>query len=74
MRNDLVLYLAPEEPKLPNGPRGESLIQRLVGETIAFIEAHKDKPFLACLSFYAVHGPIQITSPLWSKYLEKAAR
>jgi hypothetical protein len=53
-------YFSPwKNPNLPNGPRGESLTQRLASETIAFIEEHKDKPFLAYLSFYAVHGPIQ---------------
>ena len=68
-------YFAPwKNPNLPSGPRGESLTQRLASETIAFIEQHQDKPFLAYLSFYAVHGPIQTTKPLWSKYREKAAK
>ena len=47
---------------------------RLANETISFIEQHQDKPFLAYLSFYAVHGPIQTTRPLWSKYRDKASR
>ena len=63
-----------EEPNLPSGPKGESLTQRLASETISFIEQHTDKPFLAYLSFYAVHGPIQTTKPLWSKYREKASK
>jgi arylsulfatase A-like enzyme len=68
-------YFSPwKNPNLPNGPKGESLTQRLASETIAFIEEHKDKPFLAYLSFYAVHGPIQTTRPLWSKYREKASQ
>ncbi len=68
-------YFAPwKNPNLPSGPRGESLTQRLASETIAFMEQHKDRPFLAYLSFYAVHGPIQTTKPLWSKYREKAAK
>ena len=68
-------YFAPwQNPNLPSGPRGESLTQRLASETIAFLEQHKDQPFLAYLSFYAVHGPIQTTQPLWSKYREKAAK
>ena len=41
-------------------------------ETAKFIEAHKDKPFLAFLSFYSVHGPIQTTPELWKKYRDKA--
>lgn len=68
-------YYAPwDNPKLPSGPRGESLTLRLANETIAFMEQHKDQPFLAYLAFYAVHGPIQTTKPLWQKYREKAAQ
>ena len=68
-------YYAPwQNPNLPSGPRGESLTLRLANETISFIEQHKDRPFLAYLSFYAVHGPIQTTKPLWDKYREKASK
>lgn len=67
-------YYAPwENPSLPSGPGGESLTDRLATETISFIEQHRDKPFLAYLSFYAVHGPIQTTQPLWKKYRAKAS-
>lgn len=67
-------YFAPwKNPNLPSGPNGEELSHRLAKETISFIEQHRDKPFLAYLSFYAVHGPIQTTQPLWSKYRNKAA-
>lgn len=68
-------YFSPwQNPNLPSGPPGESLTQRLASETMAFIEEHQDKPFLAYLSFYAVHGPIQTTKPLWSKYRDKASK
>jgi arylsulfatase A-like enzyme len=68
-------YYSPwKNPNLPNGPKGEPLTQRLASETIAFIEQNRDKPFLAYLSFYAVHGPIQTSKPLWNKYREKASR
>ncbi|MCY2991528.1 MAG: sulfatase [Planctomycetota bacterium] len=68
-------YFSPwQNPNLPSGPPGESLTQRLASETMAFIEQHQDKPFLAYLSFYAVHGPIQTTKPLWSKYRDKASK
>lgn len=68
-------YYAPwKNPNLPSGPPGESLTLRLAAETISFIENHKDGPFLAYLSFYAVHGPIQTTKPLWSKYRDKASQ
>lgn len=66
-------YFAPwQNPNLESGPDGESLTLRLGQETAKFIEDHKDKPFLAYLSFYAVHGPIQTTPDLWKKYREKA--
>jgi len=61
-----------QNPNLESGPAGESLTLRLGRETAAFIEANKDKPFLAYLSFYTVHAPIQTTPKLWKKYREKA--
>ena len=67
-------YFSPwENPNLPPGPAGESLPLRLGRETAAFIESNKDHPFLAYLSFYSVHGPIQTTPALWKKYRDKAA-
>lgn len=66
-------YFAPwKNPKLLNGPDGQSLTQRLADETISFMEQHKEGPFLAYLSFYAVHSPLQTTKPLWQKYRDKA--
>ena len=61
-------------PNLESGPNGESLTLRLGQETANFIETHKDHPFLAYLSFYTVHGPIQTTHALWKKYREKAKK
>ncbi len=57
---------------LEDGPAGESLPLRLGQETAKFIETHKDEPFLAYLSFYSVHAPIQTTEELRAKYLAKA--
>lgn len=66
-------YFAPYvNPNLEQGPDGESLTLRLGRETADFIESSKDKPFLAYLSFYTVHGPIQTTPELWKKYRDKA--
>ncbi|MDX1564633.1 MAG: sulfatase [Phycisphaeraceae bacterium] len=66
-------FFAPwKNPNLPSGPDGESLTLRLGRETAQFIEQNKDKPFLAYLSFYTVHAPIQTTEKLWSKYRRKA--
>ncbi len=67
-------YFSPwENPNLEAGPAGESLPLRLGRETASFIEAHREQPFLAYLSFYSVHSPIQTTQPLWQKYRDKAA-
>lgn len=66
-------YFAPWiNPKLENGPDGESLPLRLARETAGFIEQNQDKPFFAFLSFYSVHGPIQTTEALCEKYRKKA--
>jgi len=67
-------YYAPwENPNLPSGPRGQSLTQRLADETISFLEHNTNRPFLAYLAFYAVHGPVQTSKPLWEKYRAKAS-
>ena len=66
-------YAPWKNPRLPSGPAGQSLTQRLADETITFIEQNTKQPFLAYLSFYAVHGPIQTTKPRWEKFRAKAA-
>ncbi|TWU07884.1 sulfatase [Stieleria varia] len=66
-------YFSPwKNPELPSGPDGQSLPIRLAQETVDFIDTHRDQPFLAYLSFYSVHGPIQTTPELWQKYRDKA--
>ncbi|MBN1489468.1 MAG: sulfatase-like hydrolase/transferase, partial [Phycisphaerae bacterium] len=68
-------YFSPwDNPNLASGPPGESLPIRLGRETAAFIEANKDGPFFAYLSFYSVHNPIQTTPQLWKKYRDKAVQ
>ncbi len=68
-------YFAPyNNPKMTDGPVGESLPQRLGQETAKFIDDHAREPFFAYLSFYSVHGPIQSTKPLWAKYQGKAEK
>ncbi len=68
-------YFSPySNPKMESGPKGELLPLRLGRETADWIEAHKNEPFLAYLSFYSVHGPIQSTEALWKKYRDKAAK
>ncbi len=66
-------YFAPwTNPKLQPGPDGESLPLRLGRETAQFITDHKNQPFLAYLSFYSVHGPIQTSQDRWEKFRQKA--
>lgn len=66
-------YFAPwENPKLKPGPNGESLPLRLGRETAQFISENRDEPFLAYLSFYSVHGPIQTSKDRWEKFRKKA--
>jgi len=66
-------YFSPyNNPKLEDGPPGESLPVRLGRETAQFIEANKDEPFLAYLSFYSVHSPIQTSLDRWEKYRQRA--
>lgn len=60
-------------PRMKSGPIGEYLPLRLGNETAKFIREHKDEPFFAYLSFYAVHAPLQTTKALWEKYRDKAA-
>ncbi|MEM7369644.1 MAG: sulfatase [Bacteroidota bacterium] len=60
-------------PRLESKQDGESLTLRLGEETANFIKNNADAPFLAYLSFYAVHGPIQTTKEKWRKYRDKAA-
>ncbi len=66
-------YYSPfDNPKLENKFDGENLSIRLSKETNDFITTHKDTPFFAFLSFYAVHGPIETTQEKWNKYRRKA--
>ena len=68
-------YFSPYgNPRLENGPKGEHLPDRLATETAKFIEAHKDKPFLAYLSFYSVHTPLMAPKARVEKYKAKAAK
>jgi len=66
-------YFAPYvNPSLPSGPDGECLPIRLGNEMSRLIEETKDQPFLAYLSFYSVHGPIQTSRERWEAFRQKA--
>lgn len=45
--------------------------QVITGYAIDFIDAHRDGPFLAYLSFLSVHAPLDTPDTLRSKYIEK---
>lgn len=62
-------YFSPyKNPRLADGPAGEHLPDRLATETNQFIEANSTKPFLAYLSFYSVHNPLEGRQDLLEKY------
>ncbi len=68
-------YFSPYgNPRLADGPPGEHLPDRLASETAKFIEANRDKPFFAYLSFYSVHTPLMAREDLEKKYEEKRER
>jgi arylsulfatase A-like enzyme len=68
-------YFSPYgNPRLPDGPEGEHLPDRLANETNQFITANKDRPFLAYYSFYDVHTPLMAREDLKMKYEEKRKR
>lgn len=68
-------YFSPYgNPRLTDGPDGEHLPDRLAVETNNFIEAHKDRPFLAYFSFYSVHTPLMAREDLIKKYRLKHSK
>jgi len=65
-------YFSPYgNPRLKDGPAGEHLPDRLATETVKFIQANRNKPFLAYLSFYSVHVPLMARDDLKQKYQAK---
>ncbi len=68
-------YFSPyKNGQLSDGPDGESLTDRLTDESVKFLDAHKDKPFLLYLSHYSVHTPLQAKEEVVEKYRAKAAK
>lgn len=68
-------YFSPyANPRLPDGPDGESLPDRLATEVSKFITAHKDKPFFIYFPFYSVHTPLLAPADLVRKYEEKRTK
>lgn len=68
-------YFSPYgNPRLPDGPDGEHLPDRLATEAAKFIEANKARPFFCYFSFYSVHTPLMARADLQKKYEEKRLR
>ncbi len=57
-----------------SGREGEYLTDRLTEESLKFIEANRDRPFLLYLSHYAVHTPLESKMELAERYQAKAKR
>lgn len=67
-------YFSPyDNPKLPDGPDGEHLPDRLAAECSKFIEAHTDQPFLVYYPCYSVHTPLMARPDLQKKYEARRA-
>ncbi len=65
-------YFSPyKNPQLEDGPEGEYLTDRLTDEVINYIRQSDKKPFLAYLSFYTVHLPLQAKPEKIAKYEQK---
>ena len=65
-------YFTPyDNPRLPDGPPGEHLPDRLATEANKFIETNKTSPFLIYFPFYDVHTPLQSRADLQAKYEAK---
>jgi arylsulfatase A-like enzyme len=66
-------YFAPYGiPTLKDGPKGESLNDRLAKEAAAWMATNRDKPFFLYMPLYAVHTPLQARPAIVEKYRKKA--
>ena len=68
-------YFSPYgNPRLPDGPPGEHLADRLAREAARFIAENRTRPFLVFLPFYDVHTPLMTTDALKAEYEENSRR
>lgn len=66
-------YFSPYKiPTLADGPKGESLTERLTEEAVAFIRENREKPFFLYLPHYTVHTPLQAKPEVVEKYKASA--
>lgn len=70
--NQQSYYTPYNNPYLNDGPSGEFLTDRLVDESINWIDENKANPFFLYLSFYVVHTPIHPKPEKIPYYEEKA--
>ena len=56
---------------ITDGPDGEYITDRLTDESVAFIEANKDRPFYLNLWHYGVHGPWGHKEEYTAKFAKK---
>ena len=62
-------YFAPYRiPTLPEGPKGESLTERVTEEAVAFIRENRERPFFVYLPHFTVHTPLQAKPEVVAKY------
>ncbi len=60
--------------RLPDGPDGEHIADRLAAECGKFIEANRNRPFFISYCFYDVHTPLMGKPELVRKYEERAKK
>jgi len=56
---------------ITDGPEGEYITDRVTDETLKFIEANRDGPFLLHLWHYSVHGPWGHKKKITERYVGK---
>lgn len=64
-------YYPPSATPPPDPKDDPKTTDRIAHEAVAFIAAHRDRPFFAYLPFLAVHNPIGARSALIAKYEKK---
>ncbi len=67
-------YFSPYSiPTLADGPAGEYLTDREAAEAVAFIEAHRDRPFFLYLPHHAVHTPLEAKADVEARLVAAGA-
>lgn len=65
-------YYSPyANPRLPDGPEGEFLTERLTQEAMSFLDSTQQDPFFLYFAFYTVHTPIQASKKHIDYFNEK---